>query len=70
MQLNEFKNISTHKTIKYLDKICHKDYKQAIGVLNSKIEDGRAIRDKLLSLQAPYNKSKGEYRPYGLKASQ
>ena len=50
MQLNEFKNISTHKTIKYLDKICHKDYAKAVEVLNRKIEEGRAIRDKLLSL--------------------
>jgi len=59
MQLIEFKNLSTHKMIKCLDEINHKDYKEAVEVLNSKIEEGKAIRDKLLSLQAPYNKSKG-----------
>ena len=59
MKLNEFKNLSTHKMIKCLDEIDYKDYAKAAEVLNKKIEEGRAIRDKLLSLQAPYNKSKG-----------
>ncbi len=48
MKLNEFKNLSTHKMLKCLDKICHKDYAKAVEVLNRKIEEGRAIRDKLL----------------------